>query len=132
MKPHFFDTFYTIDPETGHYVIDIDLNYKSIYHWDSFMYVIRDLDSNLILFLEKYGNDIALTKRVILRLNLHSPKKDLYLERKIEKGIRRYFEYCKFTTKKTVLPNPEKNCSLYFRVFRFYSCIDLVPELRPK
>ncbi|MDL4843098.1 hypothetical protein [Aquibacillus rhizosphaerae] len=102
MKTHnFLDQFYTYDAETGKYIIEIALNdYDDIFNsWDSSVYNIRDLDSSLKSFLEECSADIAKSKDIILRFNIKNQIKDMEREKKIEQGIRNYFNYCKYITK---------------------------------
>ncbi len=53
MSNRFLDQFYTIDPNSSDYIIEINLeNYDDIFNtWDSSVYNIRDLDSSLKSFL---------------------------------------------------------------------------------
>lgn len=102
MKNSFLDQFYTIDQKTGDYIIEIALkDYNDIFNsWDSSVYNIRDLDSSLKSFLEDCSYDIDSNKNIILRFNIHDQIKNIDMEKKIKKGIRNYFTYSLFITKK--------------------------------
>lgn len=104
MKRNFLDQFYTIDPETGDYIIEISLNsYDDIFNsWDSSIYNIRDLDSSLKSFLEECSYDIDLRSRVTLRFNMQDESKDQGTEKTVVAGLRNYFNYrLHFMRKKT-------------------------------
>ncbi len=99
---NFLDQFYTVDPESGDYIVEIALNdYDDIFNsWDSSVYNIRDLDSSLKSFLVDCAYDIDDNKKIILRFNMQDEKKDHVMEKNIEKGIRNYFAYCIYMLKK--------------------------------
>ncbi len=101
-RDNFLDQFYTIDPKTGDYIVEIALkDYDDIFNsWDSSLYNIRDLDSSLKSFLVDCSYDIDDNKKIILRFNMQNEKKDLVMEKNIENGIRNYFAYCIYMLKK--------------------------------
>ncbi|MRH43485.1 hypothetical protein GH741_12430 [Aquibacillus halophilus] len=101
MNRNFLDQFYTLDSETGNYIIEIALkDYDDIFNsWDSSVYNIRDLDSSLKSFLEECSFDITSSKDIVLRFNIKNQVKDEEREKKIERGIRNYFNYCLYITK---------------------------------
>ncbi|MTI80341.1 MAG: hypothetical protein FH758_05565 [Firmicutes bacterium] len=101
MRNNFLDQFYTIDPHTGDYIIEITLtNYDDIFNsWDSSVYNIRDLDSSLKSFIEDCSSDIDLRKNIILRFNIWHQDKDTVREKIIVEGICTYFYYCLHITR---------------------------------
>lgn len=101
MKNNFLDQFYTINPETGDYIIEIALeNYHDVFNsWDSSVYNIRDLDSSLKAFLEDCCYDIGKRKNVILRFHISNQEKNTEMEDNIQKGIKNYYNYCSYITK---------------------------------
>ncbi|GAA0497905.1 hypothetical protein GCM10008986_26170 [Salinibacillus aidingensis] len=102
MKQNFMDQFYTIDQETGEYIIEISLqNYDDVFNtWDSSVYNIRDLDSSLKSFLEECSYDIDSKRSIKLRFNMSNQNKDEKMEALIAEGIRNYFQYSHYITKK--------------------------------
>lgn len=93
---NFLDQFYTIDPHTGNYIVEIALNdYDDIFNsWDSSVYNIRDLDNSLKKFLVDCAYDIDDRKKIIMRFNMTDEKRDPIMEENIIGGIRNYFNYC--------------------------------------
>ncbi|QHS24215.1 hypothetical protein GWK91_15500 [Virgibacillus sp. MSP4-1] len=102
MKQNFMDQFYTIDQETGEYIIEISLqNYDDVFNtWDSSVYNIRDLDSSLKSFLEECSYDIDSKRSIKLRFNMNNQNKDEKMEALIAEGIRNYFQYSHYIMKK--------------------------------
>ncbi|SET17994.1 hypothetical protein SAMN05216389_106192 [Oceanobacillus limi] len=101
MKRSFLDQFYTVDPVSGDYIIEIALKeYDDIFNtWDSSIYNIRDLDGSLKSFLEDCSYDIAPRKNIVLRFNMQNQTRNPLMEKKIETGIRNYFNYCLHLTR---------------------------------
>ncbi|HEU5141074.1 MAG TPA: hypothetical protein VFT51_13955 [Bacillales bacterium] len=95
MKRHFLDQFYTIDSETGDYIIEISLNsYDDVFNsWDSSVYNIRDLDSSLKSFLEECSHDIDLRSKVTLRFHMRDESGKPATENTVVGGLRNYFNY---------------------------------------
>ena len=104
MKRNYLDQFYTIDEETGDYIVEISIeDYNDIFNnWDSSVYNVRDLDSSLKSFLEACSFDIDLKHNIVLRFVMNSQQKDTESEQKIEKGIRGYFRYYLYFLRKIV------------------------------
>lgn len=102
MKTSFLDQFYTIDPETGKYIIDVALNdYDDVFNtWDSSVYNIRDIDSSLKAFLEEFSYEIDSKHKIKLVFNMRNEKKDREMEETIRSGVRNHFNYRYFLTTK--------------------------------
>ncbi|MTI80890.1 MAG: hypothetical protein FH758_08405 [Firmicutes bacterium] len=126
MKNNFLDQFYTIDTNTGDYIIEIALdNYDDIFNsWDSSVYNIRDLDSSLKSFLEDCSSDIDLRKNIILRFNIKHQEKDTVREKNIEEGIRNYFSYCLHITMNR-FHERRKRTALYVLVSLIFTMMSL-------
>ncbi|TFB19593.1 hypothetical protein E3U55_10565 [Filobacillus milosensis] len=116
---NFLDQFYTIDEKTRNYIIEIALqDYDEIFNtWDSAVYNIRDLDSSLKTFLEDCFYDIANEHGVTLRFNMNDEVKDQKREKNIEQGIRNYFHYNLFLTRKEFTQKRKR--ALLYIVFSF-------------
>lgn len=95
MKRNFSDQFYTIDPVTDDYIIEIALNsYDDIFNnWDSSVYNIRDLDSSLKSFLEECSFDIDLRSKVTLRFQMQDESQNQNTEKTVIAGLRNFFNY---------------------------------------
>lgn len=127
MKNNFLEQFYTVDPDTGDYIIDIALkNYSDIFNtWDSAVYNIRDLDTSLKSFLRECAYDIDWHHNVVLRFNMLNQKKDESVEKTIEQGIRNHYNYSLFTTKRKLAERRKKTmlyivASMMFTVLALY------------
>lgn len=117
MTNKFLDQFYTIDPDSGKYIIEVNLKkYDDIFNtWDSSVYNIRDLDSSLKSFLEECSHDIESQKDIKLRFNMKKQERDTNKEENIEKGIRNYSSYILYTIKRD-FSNMRKRILLYILV----------------
>ncbi|MBM7553033.1 hypothetical protein [Thalassobacillus pellis] len=95
MKRNFLDQFYTIDRNTGEYIIEIGLNsYDDIFNsWDSSVYNLRDLDSSLKSFLEECSYDIDLHNDIVLRFHMQNEKGDPKVENTVITSLRNFFNY---------------------------------------
>lgn len=110
MKHNFLEQFYTIDSETGDYIIEISLkDYDEVFNsWDSSVYNIRDLDSSLKSFLLECSRDIEMRNNIILRFNMVDENKDDNIEETVTNGIRNYFNYCLHFTKNNIYQQTKK------------------------
>lgn len=127
MKRNFLDRFYTIDPETGDYIIEITLvSYDDIFNsWDSSVYNIRDLDSSLKSFLEECSYDIHSRRKVTLRFHMRDERENSETEKTVTAGLRNYFNYRLHFTKKKMRQDIKKVLiyivvSLVLTFFCFY------------
>ncbi|MER2064535.1 MAG: hypothetical protein ABS873_07765 [Alkalibacterium sp.] len=111
MKTNFLDQFYTIDPESGDYIIDIALkDYDEVFNtWDSSVYNIRDLDSSLKSFLDEFSYEIDSKNKIKLIFNMQDEKKDKEMETTIKNGVRNHFKYRYFSTTKQTSRNRNKS-----------------------
>jgi len=110
MKTNFLDQFYTIDPDSGDYIIDIALkDYDEVFNtWDSSVYNIRDLDSSLKSFLDEFSFEIESKNKIKLVFNMQNEKKDSEMEKSIRNGVRNHFNYRYFLTTKHTSRNRKK------------------------
>lgn len=122
----FLDQFYTVNPETGDYMIDISIkSYDDIFNsWDSSVYNIRDLDSSLKMFLEDCSRDIDLNSKIALRFYIHKETKDKETEETVTQGMRNYFNFVSYKTRKKLLETRKKavtyiGLSIIFAVMSF-------------
>jgi len=136
MKRNYLDQFYTVDEESGDYIIEITIqDYDDIFNsWDSSLYNIRDLDSSLKAFIEECSRDIDINKKVTLRFNIQKETKDPELENTISNGIRNFFEYYAYITKRKLRERNKKalifiGISAAFTISSFFLRNELDPEL---
>ncbi|HAJ70162.1 MAG: hypothetical protein ACTHVM_04150 [Alkalibacterium gilvum] len=110
MKTNFLDQFYTIDQDSGDYLIDIALkDYDEVFNtWDSSVYNIRDLDSSLKSFLDEFSYEIESKHKIKLIFNMQDEKKDAEMEKTIRNGVRNHFSYLYFLTTKHTKRNRNK------------------------
>lgn len=127
MKTNFLDQFYTIDPDSGDYIIDIALkDYDEVFNtWDSSVYNIRDLDSSLKAFLDEFSSEIDSNKKIKLIFNMQDEKKDSEMEKTIRNGVRNHFNYRYFLTTKHSKRNRNKSfvyivVSIFFTILTTY------------
>lgn len=111
MKNNFLNQFYTIDPDSGDYIIEIALmDYDEVFNtWDSSVYNIRDLDSSLKSFLEEFSSEIDSLYKIKLIFTMQNEKKDVEMEKSIKIGVRNYFNYRYFVTTKQTVQNRKKS-----------------------
>lgn len=111
MKTNFLDQFYTIDKDSGDYIIDIALkDYDEVFNtWDSSVYNIRDLDSSLKSFLDEFSYEIDSKHKIKLIFNMQDEKKDSEMENSIRNGVRNNFNYHYFLTTKHAVRNRNKS-----------------------
>ncbi|WP_112181020.1 MULTISPECIES: hypothetical protein [Paraliobacillus] len=111
MKNNFLDQFYTVDPVTGDYIIEISIkDYDEVFNtWDSSVYNIRDLDASLKAFLEEFSFEIDSRKNVKLKFDMLDEKKDVEMEKNIIKGIRNNFNYKYYLLNKQTVQSRKKS-----------------------
>lgn len=116
MKNNFLDQFYTIDSESGDYIIDVALqDYDDVFNtWDSSVYNIRDLDYSLKSFLEEFSYEIEPKHKIKLVFNMQDEKKDPEMEEMIRNGVRNHFNYRYFLTTKYTSQNRKKSIIYIF------------------
>jgi hypothetical protein len=85
---------YKQNPKTGNFVIEVLLEtyLYAFNEWDSAYFQRRDLDPDLIKFLESCSNDIPLQYGVELSFSVFSERKE-ETEKAISDGIKSYFYY---------------------------------------
>lgn len=127
MENNFLNQFYSIDPVSGDYIIEIALkDYAEVFNtWDSSVYNIRDLDSSLKSFLEEFSYEIDSRNKIKLIFTMHNEKKDIEMEKSIEIGVRNYFNYRYFVTTKQTFQNRKKSlvyilASIMFTILSTY------------
>ncbi|MGP4038871.1 hypothetical protein ACTWP4_03015 [Gracilibacillus sp. D59] len=110
MKSRFLDQFYTIDPVSGEYIIEIALHdYDEVFNtWDSSVYNIRDLDASLKSFLEEFSYEIDSHHKIKLVFDMKDATQDTNMEKNIELGVRNYYNYRHFVMNKQTMQSRKK------------------------
>lgn len=94
-RKNYLKQIYKVNPETNAYIIEISLvDYNEIFNgWDPSPIKRRDLDPDLVHFLEECDSDIPL--QFSLELQFYMPKKqyDEEKENLSRVGIKNYFYY---------------------------------------
>jgi hypothetical protein len=123
--------FYTIDPVTQEYIIDIGLNeYHEIFNSiDSAVHVIRDLNGDLKSFVELCSYDIDLGYKIVLRIHVKAQAKDEDLEKVITESIRNYFSYTIHVINKTLRARMQRS-ALYVLVSTTFLVLAVVLSSR--
>lgn len=94
-KDPFLNEIYPQNPETGNLIIEILLE-KHIYlfnEWDNASFKRRDLDPDLIYFLEECFQEIPLKYDIQLNIAITEEERDLVREADITKGIRTQYTH---------------------------------------
>jgi hypothetical protein len=131
MKADGLSRFYTLNPITGDYIIEIALNeYTDIFNsWDLSSHEIRDFDSELKLFLEECSNDIDLQHKIILRINVKDQYEDEKLEETIRESFRNYFNYSIILSDK-ILIKRRKQSGFYILLSTFFLFLTMLLQNR--
>lgn len=94
-KKNYLKQIYKMNPETNAYIIEISLvDYNEIFNgWDPSPIKRRDLDPELLQFLEESDSDIPL--KFPLELEFHIPQEQYDEEKEglSKAGIKNYFNY---------------------------------------
>jgi len=81
--------------EKNAFIIDISIDvYKSLYNdWDFSPFKRRDLDADLLTFIQESSEDIPLKYKVIINFFIPEEMKDLRKEERSKTGLKNYFKY---------------------------------------
>ncbi|MFH1377511.1 MAG: hypothetical protein ABIH86_02015 [Planctomycetota bacterium] len=85
---------YRFDQQTGAYIIDVALDqYEEIFNeWDPSPYKRRDVDPDLMSYLEACSNDIPLDSTIEIVFRIIEPKRNEEKEALVMAGLRSYFD----------------------------------------
>jgi len=91
----YLDESYRRDPETGAFIVDIDLGrYADVFNdWDRGPMRRRDIDPDLLFFLRTCSSDIPLDRPIRFSFSLSSHLRDTKKEEWITAGLRNYFAF---------------------------------------
>mgnify|MGYP000875712233 CR=1 FL=1 len=84
---------YRVNKQTGAYIIDVALDqYEEIFNeWDPAPYKRRDVDPDLMSYLEECSNDIPLELAIEINFRIVEPKRNEEKEALVTAGLRSYF-----------------------------------------
>jgi len=100
----YLNQIYKKNPETNNYVIELKVdNLSYIFNdWDSAIFRRRDIDPELIEFLEDCSSDIPLRHGIELHFDVLKGVKDLKKEKQIVTGIKNHLNYLLYVQKSTI------------------------------
>ncbi|NLK36137.1 MAG: hypothetical protein GX301_12020, partial [Gracilibacteraceae bacterium] len=94
-KKNYLKQIYKMNPETNAYIIEVSLiDYNEIFNgWDPSPIKKRDIDPELLHFLEECDSDIPLKFPLELTFYLPEDQYDREKEKLSRVGIKNYFDY---------------------------------------
>jgi len=110
MKKSYLKKIYRFDNQKEAYIIDVDLDYyEEIFNdWDASPVRKKDLDPDLVHYLETSSEEIPKRNNLTLHFSLPLAQKDKEKEKKVLAGIRNYYNSTLYFTKKDLSYNFRK------------------------
>lgn len=101
-KSNYLNKIYEIDDKTGNYIIEISLDkYTDVFNdWDNASFKKRDIDPDLVFFLENCSEDIPLKYGIDIVFYLPKEIQDKNKEKVIASGIKTYYSFYNHTERK--------------------------------
>ena len=98
----FLESYYKNDKKNNGFVIDIALDsYTDIFNeYDPSPFKKRDLNPELLDYLEDCSTDIPLKYPIVIQFNLPKENHDLMKETKIKDGFKSYYSFLSFSAEK--------------------------------
>lgn len=97
MRPdeHGLGKAYQVDPATGAFLVEVALNlYQDVFNdWDPAPFKRRDLDPDLLTYLNDSSQDIPLRCELTLTFTVPADVSDIEKERLVSDGICNYFTF---------------------------------------
>ena len=86
---------YQVDPATGAFLVEVALDrYEDVFNeWDPAPYKRRDLDPDLLTYLNESSLDIPLRYELTVSFTVPAEASDLEKEKLVSDGIRNYFAF---------------------------------------
>jgi hypothetical protein len=86
---------YQVDPATGAFLVEVALDrYEDVFNeWDPAPYKRRDLDPDLLTYLNESSLDIPLRYELTLSFTVPAEASDVEKEQLVSDGIRNYFAF---------------------------------------
>lgn len=124
------ERIYERDEKTKAFIISVAIeNYVDIFNeLDSAPFRIRDINHDLLVFLEECSSDIPVKYDIIVRFTVSKEKQDLEKEEKIKTGLKTYFSNVKNSLKREIQGSYQK--SAFYMVASFL-LLSVSYSLRP-
>ena len=124
----FLHEAYRRHPESGAFIIDVDLDrYADVFNeWDRGPLRRRDIDPDLLFFLKACSSDIPLDQPIRLSLSLSKPQQDPNKESWITEGLRNYFAFCVYGDRQELKKNRKTTLRLLGIAFVFLTVVYLI------
>lgn len=122
---------YRVNPETNAFIIEISLDeYNEIFNgWDPSPVKRRDLDPELMAFLDQCGSDIPLKFPLELQLFMPQEKLDKEKENLSREGIKNNFNFTIHSIRKSLAEIRQKTMVYMAAAFAFLSVGYAAPRL---
>jgi hypothetical protein len=122
-KESFLKQMYRTNPDTNAFIIEVSLDdYRDIFNgWDPSPVKRRDLDPELVGFLEQCASDIPLRYPLELQFQMPQDKLDKDKENLSREGLRNNFDFTIHSIKKTLTEVREKAVVYMIAAFAFLS-----------
>ncbi|MDG5813869.1 hypothetical protein QA601_02170 [Chitinispirillales bacterium ANBcel5] len=97
-----FSEVYDFDQSSGSYIVEIALDhYSDIFNeWDPAPFKLRDLDPDLIFYLEESSDDIPFRYPLTLCFSIPEGKREEQREKQVKRGLHNGFTYERYLAKK--------------------------------
>ncbi|MGE5580246.1 MAG: hypothetical protein ACM3WU_09410 [Bacillota bacterium] len=122
-KENFLKQMYRTNPDTNAFIIEISLDdYSEIFNgWDPSPVKRRDLDPELVGFLEACASDVPLRYPLELQLYMPQEKLDKDKENLSREGIRNNFDFTIHSVRKSLMEVRQKTAVYMIAAFAFMS-----------
>ncbi len=122
-RKNYLKQIYKMNPDTNAYIIEVSLSgYNDIFNgWDSSPIKRRDLDPDLVYFMEECDSDIPLKFPLELQFYMPKEKYDEDEEKLSKEGIRNYFHYTVHFIRKELEKTRKKIIFYIIAAFAFLS-----------
>lgn len=99
-----YQNLYTMNPDTKAYIVEVSLDdYAEIFNgWDASPLRKKDMEPELLVYLEQAGNEIPLKEKLEICFCLSKDKKDIDKEQRSIIGVKNNFRVVLFFINKTL------------------------------
>ncbi|MFA6627082.1 MAG: hypothetical protein WCT17_00940 [Bacilli bacterium] len=126
-----FQNMYNRNPDNQAYIVEISLdNYSELFNgWDASAIKRRDLEPEVLNYLEQVGNEIPLKEKIEICFYLPSHLKDADKELKCITGVKNNFNIVMFFTNKSLKHNYRRIITYVFMSVIFLTAAYLLRNL---
>lgn len=120
-KTNYLSKIYEVDATTKNYIIEISLDkYTDVFNdWDHASFKKRDIDPDLVFFLESCSEDIPLKYGIDICFYLPKEIQDKDRERIIVSGLKTYYSFYYHTERRTLKESYKKYLGYIIVAFIF-------------